>query len=89
MCVVVSFFFFRKFSKFCKFWLSKIKKKQRRERKKEENSFFFYFLFSSCGFLFSYWDFFPLANPFASPMSSFVRGGSFLPYLCFVTIHAP
>jgi hypothetical protein len=40
-------------------------------------------------FFFSYWDFFPLANPFASP-HVFVRARWFiLTLFTFVTIHAP
>jgi hypothetical protein len=59
----------------------KNKKKQKRVGRKKKilpSSLFFYFLFSSCDLVFSsYWDFFPLANPFASP-HVFVHAGWFI-----------
>jgi hypothetical protein len=43
--------------------------------------FFFFFFILLVIFFFSYWDFFLLLIPLPRPMSSFVRVGSFLPYL--------
>jgi hypothetical protein len=57
------------------------KKKQRRERKKEENSSFFILLVILFFLLIGIFSL--LLIPLPRPISSFMRVGSFLPYLCF------
>jgi polyferredoxin len=88
-CFLIVFFFFLEI-------VFDLKQGKTKKRKEERRKFFlllilllpyfFFFFILLVIYIFSYWDFF---SPLPWPMSSFVRVGSFLPYLCFVTIHAP
>ncbi len=71
-------------------------KKRKEERRKfflplySSTSLFLFLFYSSCDLVFfSYWDFFPLDHPFASP-HVFVRARCFiLTLFLFLSIHAP
>ncbi len=77
------------------FWL--LNKEEKGRKKKNSSSsfilllpyFFFLFVLLVILFFFLMGIFSLLLFPLPRPMSSLVRVGSFLPYLCFVTIHAP
>jgi succinate dehydrogenase hydrophobic anchor subunit len=65
-------------------------KQEKTKKRKEERRKFFLLVFSSCDLVFfSYWHFFPLANPFASPHVFLHARWFILTLFMFATIHAP